>query len=491
MSASVPYSAPALATPTPTAAGRKPVAGAACRPTVTALILAGSDLVALALAAAACVYVRHYFHGQYEPVIYFRLWPVLGLFLLGFAALRLYSAPVSPPEELRHTFLVVSVVYLALGTVTFMLRGAETYSRSVFLAAWFLSILMVLGQRALVRAALAQFSWWGRGVVILGAGRTGRRLIKLLRRRPGMGLKPVAIFDDRPHRRAQFAGVPILGPLALAPALGRAHGRLLAVAALSDMHGSVVPAQLLREQQTFRSVILIPDLGGISSLGVATQDLGGMLGLEIHQRLLDPGRLALKRALDLVLILLASPLLLPLFAVLALLIKLDSKGHVFFGQRRIGRGGREFTAWKFRTMVHRADEALPACLGRHPDLRGEWERCHKLACDPRMTRIGRYLRRMSLDELPQVWNVVRGQMSLVGPRPIIRQEVSRYAEHFDLYTRVRPGITGLWQVSGRNDLSYAERIRLDVYYVQNWSLWLDLHLLASTVRAVATTRGAY
>jgi Undecaprenyl-phosphate galactose phosphotransferase WbaP len=257
------------------------------------------------------------------------------------------------------------------------------------------------------------------------------------------------------------------------------------------MRGSVVPAQLMRQQQTFRSVILIPDLGGVSSLGVATQDLGGKLGLEIHQRLLDPGRLALKRALDLILIVLALPLLLALFGLLALLVKLDSKGPVFFGQRRIGRGGRPFTAWKFRTMVCDADRVLDDCLGRNPDLREQWCHCHKLARDPRITRIGRYLRRMSLDELPQVWNVVRGQMSLVGPRPIIQQEVRRYADHFDLYTRVRPGITGLWQVSGRNDLSYPERIRLDVYYVQNWSLWLDLHLLASTVRAVIGGRGAY
>jgi Undecaprenyl-phosphate galactose phosphotransferase WbaP len=477
--------------PRKTAARATPKSGAACRPTLTALVLVASDLAALVVAAVACVLLRHYFHGHFDPVIYYHLWPVLVLFLLGFAALKLYSSPVSAPVELRHTLLVVSVVYLVLGTVTFMLRGGEAYSRAVFLAAWFASILLVLLQRALLRALLARMAWWGRGVVVLGGGRTGRRVVKLLLRRPSMGLKPVAIFDDRPQRHAQFAGVPILGPLSLAPGLASSHGRLLAVIALSDMHDSVVPAQLMRQQQTFRSVILIPDLAGVSSLGVATQDLGGMLGLEIHQRLLDPGRLALKRALDLLLIALLSPLLLPLFGLLAALVKLDSRGPVFFGQVRIGRGGRPFKAWKFRTMVHRADQVLDQHLDQRPDLRTQWQLRHKLAEDPRMTRIGKYLRRMSFDELPQVWNVLVGQMSLVGPRPIIAQEVRRYGPHFDLYTRVRPGLTGLWQVSGRNDLSYAERVRLDVYYVQNWSLWLDLHLLASTVRAVVGARGAY
>jgi Undecaprenyl-phosphate galactose phosphotransferase WbaP len=301
----------------------------------------------------------------------------------------------------------------------------------------------------------------------------------------------VAILCNRQHRQRDFAGVPILGATDLAPQLARTHARLIALIVLSDLHAPRPLTDLLRDAQTFRQVLIVPDLGGIGSLGISAQDLGGMLGLDVRQRLLDPGRLAIKRLLDLTLIALGAPLALLLTAVIAVAIKLDSRGPVFFTHERIGRDGRHFKAWKFRTMYALAHDAPADTIPADPRLREEWKLRHKLAADPRVTRLGRYLRRMSLDELPQLWNVVRGEMSLVGPRPIIDEEVRRYGDDFALFTRVTPGITGLWQVSGRNDLTYAERVRLDVYYVRNWSVWLDLYLLASTIRAVITGRGAY
>jgi lipopolysaccharide/colanic/teichoic acid biosynthesis glycosyltransferase len=142
-------------------------------------------------------------------------------------------------------------------------------------------------------------------------------------------------------------------------------------------------------------------------------------------------------------------------------------------------------------MVRDGDQMLQRCLAESPALRKEWEQAHKLRNDPRVIRVGHFLRRSSFDELPQLWNVLRGEMSLVGPRPIVDDEIRRYGEHFDLYKAVRPGITGLWQVSGRNDTTYAERTNLDRYYVRNWSVWLDLYILARTVRAMLLGRGAY
>ena len=195
--------------------------------------------------------------------------------------------------------------------------------------------------------------------------------------------------------------------------------------------------------------------------------------------------------MDFALALCGTVLLLPWVALISAFIKLSSRGPVFYGQLRIGEGGQAFRAWKFRTMVENADEQLAHCLEANPELQVEWAATHKLRRDPRVTRIGRFLRQTSLDELPQVWNVLWGEMSLVGPRPIVPEEVVKYGEEFDLYLKVRPGLTGLWQVSGRSDTTYSGRVAMDVHYVRNWSVWLDVYLLAKTVGVVLRRQGAY
>jgi Undecaprenyl-phosphate galactose phosphotransferase WbaP len=182
---------------------------------------------------------------------------------------------------------------------------------------------------------------------------------------------------------------------------------------------------------------------------------------------------------------------LPLFVLISVAIKLSSPGPIFYGQLRIGRGSRHFRAWKFRTMVAGADRVLRDHLEADPELRQEWEHDHKLKDDPRVTWIGRFLRKTSLDELPQLFNVMVGQMSLVGPRPIVDAEIDKYGETFELYKEVSPGITGLWQVSGRNNTTYQERVDLDSYYVRNWSPWLDLYILMRTIKVVLRREGAY
>ena len=182
---------------------------------------------------------------------------------------------------------------------------------------------------------------------------------------------------------------------------------------------------------------------------------------------------------------------LPFLIMLAIIVKLDSKGSVFYGHTRFGKGKRKFKAWKFRTMVPNADQLLAEYLEKDPELRKEWETSYKLRSDPRITRVGKILRKLSLDELPQLWNVLVGEMSLVGPRPIISDEINCYGDVFEMYALVRPGITGLWQVSGRNDSIYEYRVRLDKYYISNWSIWLDFYILALTVKVVFGGKGAY
>jgi Undecaprenyl-phosphate galactose phosphotransferase WbaP len=195
--------------------------------------------------------------------------------------------------------------------------------------------------------------------------------------------------------------------------------------------------------------------------------------------------------MDYVLVIIGGILCLPLIATIVLLIKLTSPGPATYAQKRIGKGGRPFWAWKFRTMVVNADELLQQYLDRDPELRAEWERDHKLKNDPRVTAVGYWLRKTSLDELPQLWNVLRGEMSLVGPRPIVAAEIPKYGDWMELYEQATPGITGLWQISGRNNTTYDMRIALDSRYVLNWSPWLDLYILARTIKVVLRREGAY
>jgi Undecaprenyl-phosphate galactose phosphotransferase WbaP len=197
------------------------------------------------------------------------------------------------------------------------------------------------------------------------------------------------------------------------------------------------------------------------------------------------------RVLDISLILLAAPYIILAFLILGTLIKLDSPGPVFYSQIRIGRSGRKFSVYKFRTMVQNADRVLQDYLDKSPELKAEWLATHKLKQDPRVTRLGALLRKSSLDELPQLWNIFIGDMSLVGPRPIVDAEVEKYGKCFDLYIQVRPGLTGLWQVSGRNNTTYERRVELDEYYVRNRSLKLDLQILLKTALVVLKRDGAY
>ena len=209
----------------------------------------------------------------------------------------------------------------------------------------------------------------------------------------------------------------------------------------------------------------------------------------LDQNLVSKDRLA--RVLDISLILLAAPYMIIAFLIIAISIKMDSPGPVFYRQARIGRSGRKFHVFKFRTMVQNADQVLQDHLDKSPQLKAQWATTHKLKQDPRVTRLGALLRKSSLDELPQLWNILKGDMSLVGPRPIVDAEVVKYGKCFNLYVQVRPGLTGLWQVSGRNDTTYKQRVELDEYYVRNRGLKLYFQILWKTVFVVLKKDGAY
>jgi lipopolysaccharide/colanic/teichoic acid biosynthesis glycosyltransferase len=199
----------------------------------------------------------------------------------------------------------------------------------------------------------------------------------------------------------------------------------------------------------------------------------------------------MKRCIDVLLVVVSMPIALLLLGLVAALVKANSPGPVFYSHRRIRKGGAFFSMWKFRTMCVNSAEVLETHLASHPAARAEWNKTHKLREDPRITPLGNFLRRYSLDELPQLWNVFVGQMSLVGPRPIVAAEVEKYGGCFECYCRVKPGLTGLWQVSGRSELSYEARVALDCTYVEHWSLFKDAMILLKTFHTVIYQDGAF
>ncbi len=462
------------------------------RPWLTPITLLCVDLICLSLAGSASVWVRLIFNGDFHLSLYWRLWPIVIIFVLAYALAGLYpGAATSPVEELRRLTLTTTLLYLLMGSSIFLFREVKVYSRGAFLMAWLLSIVFVVIGRYSVRALCARRSWWGYPVVVMGAGKTGEMVVQTLQHQPSLGLKPVAVLDDDPAKHGTLAGVPVVGSLAMGTVLAKEFKIPYAIVAMPGVAPYRLSQLLERYGRAFPHLMIIPDLFGMASLWVAAKDLGGMLGLEVRQQLLLPGPRLLKATLDKGLVVLIGLLCLPLIGVIALLIVCDSRGPIFYSQTRIGRRGRPFRVWKFRSMVANADIVLERYLQAHPELRAAWEEDHKLKEDPRITWVGHFLRRTSLDELPQLWNVLQGEMSMVGPRPIVQDEVWRYADKFELYLQVLPGLTGLWQVSGRNNVTYEERVNFDAYYVRNWSVWLDIYILIRTLKVVFAGDGAY
>lgn len=461
-----------------------------CRPGLSTSLYVFSDFVAITLAWTLAVAGRSIW-GNFEPGRYVRLSPLLAVWLIAFAMRGVYPARgITPVEEFRRLTVATTMIWTIAVVFTFLQHSTETYSRIVFLLAWLCSVVLLPVGRAIVRKAIGSRPWWGTPVVILGGGITARTIVRLLRRNPGLGLRiQAALAND--GAQASIEGVPIVGGLGAVAELARQSAIATAIIALPDIGAGSLSRAVNRYGKYFSELLIVSDLLGPTNCCVEARNLGHLLAIGVRQNLLLLRPRICKRALDLGLTIIGGIVVLPLIVLVAALIKLSSPGPVFYGQVRIGRGRKLFSAWKFRTMVVDSDRVLNDYLSRSSRARVEWQQDHKLRNDPRVTRIGKILRAFSIDELPQLWNVLRGEMSLIGPRPIVSAEIPRYANYFDTYTRVLPGITGLWQVSGRNDTDYQQRVELDAYYVHNWSPWLDVYVLAKTFQAVLSRTGAY
>ena len=408
------------------------------------------------------------------------------------ASLGLYPGyGLGQVEELRRqTFALLATLGITLA-FAFASQLGDSLSR-LLLFAWSLGLLVAAPTaRYFVKWVMMRLGLWGKLVVIFGAREAGAHLLKVLQQEWQLGFKPVGAFHNHQvPTEGALKGVPYGGTLVDGVPVSQEHGIDTAIFAMPHVRRDHLAELVDLASTSFRYVIVMPDLGGVTNSAVVARDFAGNFGVEIKYNLLDPWARRIKGILDLSATVVGGLLISPLLLAIVILIKLDSSGPAFYGHRRLGIEGHHFRCWKFRTMYTNAEQLLDEYLQGNPSLRAEWEQNFKLRNDPRVTRVGRFLRKTSLDELPQLWNVLRGEMSLVGPRPIVDAEVPKYGRVYKMYQRIKPGMSGFWQVSGRSDTGYAERVKLDAYYVQNWSVWLDLVILTRTVWCVVLGRGA-
>ena len=439
------------------------------------LCLYGSGLVALLGYRAA-----GFGHYKFGLEFYFKLWPAVLAYIAINVLFRLYhgrvfcpAAPVHPVEEFRR--LVASAFITHIGVIAYLAlayQSTEHYSRAAIVISGMLTAVLTQPVRDLVRGLLHRFNATRIPVLLTGDGERVARVAAALDRDCHSGFRVVGTLPGNSREIASEA---------------RARGVRILVACQDPR---LFQRQMAELVQTFDQIEYLPSDVAFPVFGAQSVSFDGVCGLEmVNQRRMRALRHE-KWVLDKLFSLLAFVLLSPFFLVVPLLIKLTSRGPVFYRQERLGKRGRPIRVWKFRSMYADADERLKAILSSDPAKRAEWEANFKLADDPRVTPLGRFLRKTSIDEFPQLFNVLAGDMALVGPRPIVAKEVPFYGEAYETFSSVRPGVTGLWQASGRSDTDYARRVALDVQYVLNWSPWMDLWILFRTVSAVVLMRGA-
>jgi exopolysaccharide biosynthesis polyprenyl glycosylphosphotransferase len=449
-----------------------------------------ADVVAATVACLLSVLVRFGLRVPVEYLVVSCLVPLVWCALLAVQRSYEFRFLGTGPDEYRRVLNSGLYLFTVIAVASYTVKG--DFSRGYVLLAVSSTVLLTLFCRVRLRQWLYRLRARGHGmqrVLVVGREDAARGVIETMDREPQHGLVAVGVcVPPSAGRLDHVHGVPVIGdPQRILAAVDETRAHVVAVVSHPDLSGLVLRRLSWALEERGVELVVSPGIVEVAGPRLSIRPVAGLSLLHLERPSSRGGRMLLKEVLDrtagTVLLLFAAPVLL----LIALLIKLDDPGPAFFRQQRIGVGGREFTMWKFRSMVVDAESRLE--LLRHLNEGNEIQ--FKLRTDPRVTRVGAVLRRFSLDELPQLFNVVLGDMSLVGPRPQVQAEVDAYSEDAIRRLRVRPGMTGLWQVSGRSDLSWEESLRLDLRYVDNWSIALDLSILWRTVRAVFSGAGAY
>jgi exopolysaccharide biosynthesis polyprenyl glycosylphosphotransferase len=464
-------------------------------------LLVAADMVLILIAFGIAYYIRYQLQWfrAVDPVSQVRF-----VAYIPFALAILIILPVSfrfsgvypyrrgrALVEETYTIATATAVGVMVMITAILFFRPLLYSRLIFFyTAFLVTLLMGVGRFAL-QLSLDRLRTYGVGVrrvILVGAGDVGRIVMRTVAARPDLGYQLIGFLDDNPAK-----GFTDIGPYrALGPVDNLSKvlevERVDSVIICLPWQNHRMIQRLLRtcEQSSVRAQV-VPDLFQLTKNQVYVEELNGIPLISTRDVSIQGWNLLIKRASDLVFSVVGGLLSLPLCVVIAVAIKLDSPGPVFFTQTRIGRNGELFQCYKFRSMVNGAAN-MRQDLGELNEASGP---LFKVRNDPRRTRVGRWIRRLSLDELPQIINVLRGEMSWVGPRPNLPEEVEQYQDWHKKRLTVSPGITGMWQISGRSDLTFDEMVLLDIYYVENWNLAMDLGILLRSIPAIVRARGAY
>lgn len=419
--------------------------------------------------------------------------------MLVFAAIGLYPGiMISPAEEVKKyavaTFfsfagIILSILISDIKDISFI-KNIISYSNDLMIAlafgiAYIFALFLLPGLRDLTRLFFSRFKWYGVPTVIYTTNSGANNIVDRLLTKKYLGYNPCVIIDSKAQHSSMYNNIPVF-PSYEKDVIDFLHEYNVKNAIIVDFNGDITPIM-----NNYRYTISVAKLQNSFTSTQHIKDIDGIIGFASTHNLTFKTNLFLKRLLDIFLILFFSPIIIPVFVLLMILTKITSRGPIFYGHPRVGKNGKEFKCWKFRSMNINSQEMLKEILEHDPVRRAEWEAERKFKDDPRVTRFGKILRKTSLDELPQLINILKGEMSFVGPRPVTKPELDKYGNHKDFVLSVSPGLSGMWQTSGRSETSYEERIYYDTYYIQNWSVWLDIWILIKTVAVVLVGKGAY
>lgn len=437
---------------------------------------------------------------NFRSFVYYSYYTPLILFV--FYAAGLYPGiMIGPSEEVRKLSVCSFFCYFGIGLSILIQEPSSQSAVSKFTYAivkdstsWAVIIALIIAVpvsavglpacREFARHIFGHFSWWGVPAVIYVSGDSGDAIITRLTKRKDLGYHPAVIIDSTAQDCSMKNGIPVFPE---SPEIQNILKKLkIKVAIVCHYEGDKKQAYT-----SFRYTITASKNQDAFTSTMHIRDIGGIIGFSATHNLTRPWSLFAKRLIDILITLLSAPLWAPLMLILAILTKLTSKGPVFYGHKRVGKNGKIFKCWKFRSMYVNSQEMLEEILANDPVRAAEWEKDRKFVDDPRVTKFGKFLRKTSLDELPQLFNILAGQMSFVGPRPVTEPELKKYGSSADYVLSVTPGLSGMWQISGRSDTGYEERVNLDTYYIQNWSVWIDIWILIKTFWVVLNGKGAY
>ena len=430
--------------------------------------------------------------SYYVPDAYLFFWiPLVFIAFLGIAQTYTKMQPIL--ETVRQIFYAVLYALITCILALYFMEASMLASRLYVVLFGVLALFNIYAARYILLKALKATNLLMKPVILIGAGKTAEIVLQFFEGDLGYRYRIVGLLDDAPISEELPQKFLMLGKVSDAEAIIRDSGVKTVIITAPGMDSSRLETLVAKIQPLVRDVLFVPDLMmlPLGHVGVEPFYTEKVFMLSIRNNLARRRNRLAKRIFDLVATVVGGLLILPILLILAVLVGVDNKGRIIFAHRRVGRKGKLFSCYKFQSMVPDAQERLEEYLAKNPAARKEWEESFKLTNDPRVTKLGAFLRKTSLDELPQLWNVLMGDMSLVGPRPIVTKEVERYGDYIREYYMVPPGITGMWQVNGRSDTTYEERVAMDTWYVRNWSVWIDLVYLFKTVKTVFTGKGAY